>query len=54
MLYGEPPQGVAVGEAVTLPLALLAIPVAALVILGLFIPQAMTVLLNRSVASLVP
>jgi hydrogenase-4 component F len=54
MLYGDPPEGIAIGERTPILLALLAVPVGALVVLGVILPPALTALINQSVANLTP
>jgi hypothetical protein len=49
MLYGAPPEGVAVGEKGNWSLALLSLNVAVLVTLGLALPAPLEKLLNQIV-----
>jgi hydrogenase-4 component F len=54
MLYGDPPPSVVVGENRGWRLALLAVPIALLLALGVVLPSPLAALLNHSVSSLQP
>jgi hydrogenase-4 component F len=52
MLYGDPPEGVPVGEGREWPTVVLLLPVAVLVLLGVVLPKSVSSLIELSVRSL--
>ena len=53
MLYGEAPAGVRVGERGAWPIAMLAVPVGVLVMLGVILPGPISKLIHQSVSGLI-
>ncbi|MGE5246222.1 MAG: proton-conducting transporter membrane subunit [Betaproteobacteria bacterium] len=54
MLYGEPPDGVRVGERAEWTALALVVPAVILVVLGMALPTPISALIDRSVAALIP
>jgi hydrogenase-4 component F len=54
MLYGDPPEGVRIGEGREWPTVALMLPVAVLILLGVVLPGPVSTLIDRCVSNLIP